>query len=229
MKYDERFYAIRSGLGSSVTSPSTEVLGDLSVFRLGAEQRWQTKRGAPGNEHIVDWITFDTGLNLYTNPDRDNFGTVPGLANYDFRWHVGDRLTMVSNGIFDFWSGGESIYTVGAFLTRPPRGSLYLGYSFINGPIQNRVVSVSYSYWMSPKWITSFGTSIDLGKQGNIGEFFSITRVGESLLINLGFTVDPSRNSTGVMFTIEPRFVPKNSLSNVNGTVIPPAGARGLE
>jgi hypothetical protein len=121
LQYDERYYAVRSGLGSSVTSPSTEVVGDLSVFRLGAEQRWQTKRGAPGNEHIIDWITFDTGINLYTNPDRDNFGTVPGLANYDFRWHVGDQLTLLSNGIFDFWNGGESVYSVGAFLTRPPK------------------------------------------------------------------------------------------------------------
>jgi hypothetical protein len=228
-QYDERLYGIRSGLGGSVTSPSTEVAGNLSVFRLGAEQRWQTKRGALGNEHIIDWVTFDTGINLYTNPDRDNFGTVPGMANYDFRWHVGDRLTMVSGGIFDFFSGGQSVFSVGGFLTRPPRGSLYLGYNFIDGPIQNRVVSVSYSYWMTPKWITTLGASIDLGNQGNIGETFGITRVGESLLINLGFSADPTRNSTGVMLVIEPRFLPKSRLNSVNGVHIPPAGANGLE
>ncbi len=228
-QYDERFYAVRSGLGGWVTSPSTEVVDDLSVFRLGAEQRWQTKRSAPGNEHILDWITFDTGINLYTNPDRDNFGTVPGMANYDFRWHVGDQTTLVSNGIFDFFNGGQSIYSVGAFLTRPPRGSFYVGYYFIEGPIQNRVVALSYTYWMSPKWVSTFGASIDLGNQGNIGESFSITRVGESLLINLGLSVDPSRNSTGVLLSIEPRFFAKSRLANVNGVIIPPAGATGLE
>jgi hypothetical protein len=82
---------------------------------------------------------------------------------------------------------------------------------------------------MSPKWVTTFGTSIDLGNQGNIGENFSITRIGESLLVNLGFNVDPSRNSTGVMLTIEPRFLSKSSLARVNGVVIPPSGATGLE
>ena len=153
---------------------------------------------------------------------------MPGLANYDFRWHVGDQLTLVSGGVFDFWNGGESIFSVGAFLLRPPRGSFYVGYNFIEGPIQNRVVSLSYTYWMSPKWVTTLGTSIDLGNQGNIGETFSITRVGESLLINLAMNVDPSRNSTGVMLSIEPRFA-KNRLSNMGGVVIPPAGSQGLE
>jgi hypothetical protein len=230
LQFDERFYAVRSGLGSWVTSPSTEVVDDLSVFRLGVEQRWQTKRGAPGNQHIIDWITFDTGINLYTNPDRDNFGTVPGLANYNFNWHVGDQTTLVSNGVFDFFTGGQSVFSVGAFLTRPPRGSFYAGYYFIEGPIQNHVVALSYSYWMSPKWVSTFGTSIDLGNQGNIGENFSITRVGESLLVNLGFNVDPSRNSTGVLLSIEPRFISKgNRLANAGGVIIPPAGATGLE
>jgi hypothetical protein len=104
-----------------------------------------------------------------------------------------------------------------------------VGYNFIEGPIQNRVVSISYTYWMSPKWISTFGTSIDLGNQGNLGENFSITRIGESMLVNLGFNVDPARNSTGVMLTIEPRFLPKGSLANTIGVHIPPAGINGLE
>ena len=31
----------------------------MTVFRLAARQRWQTKRGIPGRERIVDWITLD--------------------------------------------------------------------------------------------------------------------------------------------------------------------------
>ena len=82
---------------------------------------------------------------------------------------------------------------------------------------------------MSPKWVSSFGTSIDLGSQGNIGQNFSITRVGESFLISAGFKVDAARNSVGVNLIIEPRFLPKNRLGNVGGAQIPPAGAFGLE
>ena len=192
LQYDERFYAVRSGLGgvrSRRPAPKWSAIFRSSAWAPSSAGRPSAARPATSTSSIGSRsIPASTSTPI---ADRDNFGTVPGMANYDFRWHVGDRLTMVSDGIFDFFNGGQSVYSVGAFLTRPPRGSFYVGYNFIDGPIQNRVVSVSYTYWMSPKWITTFGTSIDLGNQGNIGESFSITRIGESLLINLGFNVDP--------------------------------------
>ncbi len=228
-QFDERLYALRSGMQSWVTSPSTEVADDLTLVRLGAHQRWQTKRGPVDNRRILDWITMDTNVTIFPDPNRDNFGQTVGLLDYDFSWHVGDRLTLVSNGIFDFFNQGQTIVSVGGFLTRPPRGSLYAGFRILDGPIHSDVLSLSYSYWMSPKWISTFGTSIDFGQQGNIGQNFSITRVGESFLISAGFNVDAARNSVGAILMVEPRFLPKNRLSNIAGAEIPPAGATGLE
>jgi hypothetical protein len=228
-KFDERLYALRTGLQSWVTSPSTEIAGDLETLRLGVDQRWQTKRGPPDNPHIIDWITLDTNVTIFPDPNRDDFGQTVGLLDYNFRWHVGDRLTMVSDGIFDFFSEGQKICSIGGFLTRPPRGSLYMGFSVLEGPIDSKILSLSYSYWMSPKWVSSLGTTIDFGSQGNLGESFTITRVGESFLVSLGFGFDASRNVTGVSLNIEPRFLPKTRLGNVGGAQIPPAGAFGLE
>ena len=88
-KFDERFYALRSGMQSWVTAPSTEIADDLLLLRVGARQRWQTKRGQPGQQRIVDWMTLDTQASLFPDPDRDNFGSVLGMVNYDWRWHVG--------------------------------------------------------------------------------------------------------------------------------------------
>jgi hypothetical protein len=228
-RFDERSYALRTGLASWVTSPSTEIADDLMAFRLGVHQRWQTKRGMPGNQRIIDWIVFDTNFTLFPDPNRDNFGNVPGLLDYYARWHVGDRLTLMSEGMFDFFAEGQQIITVGGFLTRPPRGSLYLGVRLLEGPINSQILSMSYSYWMSPKWVSTFGMSVDFGQDGNLGQSFQITRIGESLLISAGFNVDPTRNNVGVHFTIEPRFLPKGRLGSVGGARIPPAGAFGLE
>ncbi len=229
IQLDERYYAVRTGLGSWVTAPTMEAVDDLTVIRLGARQRWQTKRGTPGNEHVIDWITLDTNISLFPDPNRDNFGQVPGLLDYDFVWHVGDRLSLLSDGIFDFFDESQKTYSVGAFLSRPPRGSFYLGFRQVEGPIDSRVVTLSYSYWMSPKWISTFGTTYDFGQEGNIGQNFSITRIGESFLVNLSFTVDPSRADYGVGFSIEPRFLSKSRLANIGGAHIPVAGANGLE
>ncbi len=220
-KFDERFYALRTGLQDWVSSPSTEIAGDLMALRLGAEQRWQTKRGPPCDRQIIDWITLDTNITFYPDAARDNSGTAAGLADYDFRWHVGDRLTLVSNGIFDFFDEGQKIATVGGYLSRPPRGSLYAGFTVMEGPIDSKVLALTYTYLMSPKWASSYGTSIDFGAQKSYAQNFSLTRIGESLLINFVFTVDPARDSVGVGLAIEPRFLPKNRLGNIGGADSP--------
>jgi len=228
-RFDERYYALRTGLQNWVASPGTEIADDLMVFRMGAKQRWQTKRGPPHKRRIIDWITLDTNISIFPEPRRDNYGQTFGLLDYDFNWHVGDRLTLVSDGIFDFFNQGQQIVTLGGFLNRPPRGSLYAGLRILEGPIHGKILSLSYSYWMSPKWVSTFGTTLDLGKQGNLGQNFSITRVGESFLISAGFNVDRSRDSVGVALAIEPRFLPKSRLGRIGGAQIPPSGAFGLE
>jgi len=228
-RFDERFYALRTGMQGWVTSPSTEIADDLMALRLGMRHRWQTKRGMPGNRRIIDWIVLDTNLTWFPDETRDNFGKAVGLLDYDFRWHVGDRLTLLSDAVFDFFQDGQQVITFGGFLSRPPRGSLYLGLRLLEGPISYQVLAMSYSYWMSPKWVSSFGTSVDLGGEGNIGQRFSITQIGESLLISAGFTVNAARDNVGVSLAIEPRFLPKNRLGRVGGARIPVAGALGLE
>jgi len=235
-KWDPRYYAIRSGLGSAVTTPSPELLQSLTSVRLAMRQRWQTKRGLPAARHIIDWITFDTGATIFPQANRDNFGQVIGLVNYDFRWHVGDRVTLLSDGIFDFFQGGQKLVTFGGFLTRPPRGSLYVGFHSLNGPVvpgvltpfNNQVLLTSYSYRMSPKWVSSAGLSYNLNGK-NIGENLTLTRIGESFLVSLGVNADVSKNNFGFTFMVEPRFLPRTMLGRVGGAQIPIAGQHGLE
>jgi len=227
--FDSRSYALRTGMAGWVTAPSPEIAGNLTTMRFGMRHRWQTKRGMPGNRHIIDWLVLDTNATLFPDDDRDNFGSALGLVDYNLRWHIGDRLTFVSEGIFDFFDQGQQLVSFGGFLNRPPRGSLYLGVRLLEGPIDSKIVSLSYGYQMSPKWISSFGMSVDLADDLNIGQRFAVTRIGESLLISAGFTVDAARDNFGVTFAIEPRFLPKARLGRLGGAQIPPAGAYGLE
>lgn len=236
-QWDPRFYALRYGLASSVTSQSPEIAGDLSVIRLGLKQRWQTKRGLPGNQHIIDLVSFNLSTALFPQANRDDFGQVAGLTQYDFTWHVGDRVTLLSDGIFDFFGGGQHIATIGGFINRPPRASVYLGFRSINGPnvpnaftpVDSEVLIASYSYRMSEKWISSAGGTIDVAHNGNIGEQFMLTRVGESFLMSIGGNVDASKKNYGLSVMIEPRFMPRTTLGRVGGAQIPIAGANGLE
>lgn len=228
-RFDDRFFALRSDLQGSVASPVTEIADDMMQVRMGIKQRWQTKRGLPGQERIVDWISSETNAVFFPSPARDNFGSSLGLVDYNFAWHVGDRVTLLSDGYYDFFDAGLRQVTVGGLLSRPEYGNLYVGYRSTDGPIVSSVVVASLSYRMSEKWIATGGTSIDFSNTGNIGQTLSMTRVGESFLIRLGMNVDASRNNVGFIFGIEPRFLPGSRLGRVGGVQIPPAGAMGLE
>ncbi len=224
-QFDERLYAVRSGLAGAVTGP-TEIAEDLMALRLGMRHRWQTKRGRPDRRRIIDWITLDTNAVVFPDPDRDNFGTSVGLVDYDFRWFVGDRLTLSSEGLFDFFQDGAQIITIGAHLQRPPRGNVYVGLRLLEGPISSQVFITSLAYRMSPKWYGLVSASVDL-KGENIGQSVSVTRIGESLLMSLGVSVDAIRGDSSVFFAVEPRFLPKGRLARA--TSVETAGLRKLE
>ncbi len=49
LRFDERYFAVRSGMEGWVTAPSMEIVDDLTALRLGMQNRWQTKRGSAAN------------------------------------------------------------------------------------------------------------------------------------------------------------------------------------
>ncbi len=228
-RFDERYFALRSNLQGDVAAQSMEIADDLAEVRLGLKQRWQTKRGLPGRERIIDWIVFDVDAALFPDPDRDNFGEAIGLIDYDFQWHLGDRLTLLSDGFYDVFADGLQQTTFGALITRPEYGNVYFGIRSTEGPISSTLLTGSLSYRMSEKWIATAGATYDLGPTGNIGQNVFLTRIGESFLVKLGFSFDASRDNLGISFLVEPRFLPNSRLGRVGGVQIPPAGALGLE
>jgi hypothetical protein len=228
-KFDPRLYAFRSGLQGWVASPASEIADDLMAVRMGMRNRWQTKRGPAGNQHIVDWLTIDTNATYFPEADRDNFGSELGLLDYDLRWHLGDRLTIVSDGAADVFGSGLRTIAGGVLINRPTRGNAFVGVRSINGPVTSNVLLGSYSYRLSEKWILSSSAAFDFDDAGSIGQTFSVTRVGESLLVTMGVNVDDAKDNVGVRFLVEPRFLPNLRLTKMTGIDVPPAGALGLE
>ncbi|HMP08379.1 MAG TPA: organic solvent tolerance protein OstA, partial [Lacipirellulaceae bacterium] len=228
-KFDPRRFAIRSGLQSWVTSPSAEVVDDLMALRMGVRQRWQTKRGPAGNQHIVDWLTLDMNATYFPRADRDNFGQELGLIDYDLRWHLGDRFTVLSDGFADLFGDGLRTVSGGVLINRPTVGNAYLGVRSINGPVVSNALISRFSYRMSEKWIASAAAAFDFENTGNIGQTFSVTRIGESFNVSAGFNVDASKDNFGVGLQVEPRFIPNSRLTRTTGIDVLPAGALGLE
>lgn len=228
-KFDPRYYDFRSGIQSFVGSPTTEVAGSLDMVKLGMRHRWQTKRGPLGNRRVIDWIVLDSGAVFYPNPGRDNFGAPWGLVNYDFIWHIGDRLSVVSDAFVDFFNQGQKTWSVGMTLQQPPRVNFYAGIRSFNGPFTYNSVTFSQSYQLSPKYLMTASTSFALNNQGNIGENFSFTRVGEAFVTSIAFYVDGGKNNNGFNIMLQPRFLGQQMLQRMGGGNVPQAGLYGLE
>jgi hypothetical protein len=201
---DPQRYAIRSLL---TTAPDT--LDDIQVLQLDLNQRWQTKRGYPGFEHILDWITLDVQVSLYPDANRDNFGKPWGLLMWDFAWNVGDRTALFSNGWVDPFDQGTRLFNIGMSFGRTDRTSLYLGYTQID-PLETRAVTASISYMFSPKYFLTASSVYDFGTSGALSNSVVVTRVGTDLTVSLGFTYSVLTSSFGLVAEVVPNLVPAN-------------------
>jgi lipopolysaccharide export system protein LptA len=227
LRYDSRNYAYRHGMQRWIAAPGTEIVDDLTALRLGTRQRWQTRRGLPGQQRTVDWLTLDVESWYYPR-SAQNFSQELGPLSYDMKWHVGDRTTLLSDGYFDFFGQGLRTLSVGGLLSRPGRSQYLLNLRSIEGPISSNVVTSAVSTRISPKWILNYGSTYDFSRAGNIGQIANVVRVGESFLVSLGVNYDRGRDNLGVRMAIEPRFY-TSRLGRIAGAAIPPVGAYGIE
>ncbi|HAC89023.1 MAG TPA: hypothetical protein DCF63_00095 [Planctomycetaceae bacterium] len=177
----------------------------------------------------MDVFALDFGLTYFPRPERDNFNEDVGGLNYDMRYHVGDRLTLLSDGYADVFADGLKTISLGANIRRPGRGDGYIGILSIEGPISASILNGYVNYRLNEKWIVSSGAAYDFAQTGSIGQCLALTRVGETALIRVGMNVDTGRDNVSINFNIEPRFLPTRRLGQLGGQLIPPAGLFGVE
>src|SRR5260370_32947709 len=90
-QFGPQTYGIRTLIDNRV-----DTLDHINELVLDVRQRWQTKRGYPELQHIIDWMTLDVQFSVFPQPNRDNFGSTVGLIQYDSAWYTGDRTALAS-------------------------------------------------------------------------------------------------------------------------------------
>lgn len=196
--FDPQRYAIRRLVENRI-----DTRDDIQVVQLGLDQRLQTKRGFPGREHTIDWLTLDLSTSLFPQPDKDNFGKSAAFLEYSTIWNVGDQTALVANGWFDPFTSGARYWNVGAYLSRPDGTSFYLGYRETD-PVNSKAVTLNIGYQLTRKYGVSVQSSYDFGTQRAQTNTFLVSRTGTDLTFTVGFTYNQLTNNTGVSFTVIP-------------------------
>ena len=199
--FDPQTYALRR-----LVMNRLDTLDDIQELQLDLRQRLQTKRGYPGAEHIVDWMTLDTSVSLFPQTNQ-NFGKAFSFAEYQYIWNLGDRTTFESTGWFDPQDQGAKVVTVGMYFNRPDRTSFYVGYRQID-PLQSRVITGSVNYIFSPKYAMTFSSAYDLGTSSAFTNSVVFTRTGSDIQVSLGFSYNAIQNNFGAIVEIVPSLIP---------------------
>jgi hypothetical protein len=207
--FDPQLFALRKLVFDKV-----DTLDSIDEFTLDLRQRWQTKRGFPGQEHIVDWMTLDLSASFFPQTSQ-NFGETVNFLQYDWMWAIGDRTSLFSSGWFDPHPGGARAWDFGGEINRPDRTSLYLGYRQID-PLNSKAIVASVTIPFSSKYSLTGSTSYDFGVNSQINSLM-LTRVGSDLVLSLGLTYNSILNNVGFAFEIYPTLMNR-----------PPPGALAL-
>jgi hypothetical protein len=200
-KFNARMYAIRR-----LIDTRADTLDDIHVVQLDWRQRWQTKRGYPGLEHTVDWLTWDMSASVFPASNRDNFGPAVGLLETAFLWNIGDRNALFANAWVDTFDYGTRYWEVGTTFARDDRTQFTISYKNTD-PLQSRYVAFSASYVFSPKYAITAVTAYDLGYSGSLSNTVFFTRVGTDAVISVGFTYNSIINNLGITLNIVPNLV----------------------
>jgi hypothetical protein len=196
--FDPQRYAIRRLVDSRI-----DTLDSIQELQLDLRQRWQTKRGYPGMEHVIDWIVVDLSASFFPDPERDNFGSNVAFIEYDSIWNIGDRTALTSTGWFDPFDAAAKNFTIGAFLNRPDRTSFYLGYRHTD-PINSRTVILSVSYIFSPKYAITATSVYDFGFNQAQSNSLALTRMGTDVQVSASLTYNAILNNFGFNLEVVP-------------------------
>ncbi len=199
--FNPQLYAIRRLVDTRV-----DTIDSIQVFQFDLRQRWQTKRGFPGQEHIIDWLTLDFSTSFFPNPNEDNFGESVAFTEYNSLWNIGDRTGFQSAGWFDPFDFGTRYFSIGTFYERTASSRLYLGYRHID-PLESRAVTASVGYIFSPKYAVSGNTTYDFGIRQSLSNSLIFTRIGTDVTLSFGVTYDALIDNFGVTFEVIPNLV----------------------
>ncbi len=189
-----------------------DTLSTIEELQLDLRQRLQTKRGYPGNQHIVDWMMLNTSASFFPAGNRDNFGHQWAFLQYDYLWNLGDRTALSSFGWTDPFPGGVRVWTLGSYFNRPDRTNFYLGFRYID-PLQVRAVTASVTYVFSPKYAATASSTYDFGTNEALANSIMFTRMGSDIQVSLGVSYNALQNNFGVLFNIVPNLLPANRAS----------------
>ncbi len=207
-------------------------VSDILAANFNIRQRFQTKRGAPGRQRSVDFLTINTGVSLFANePDeisdpnvQPNFVTADGFrglfystmpeasiprstAYADARWRVTDTTAVLSDISWNTDKGELATSAVGLAVSRDPRARYYVGVRYI-GEMNSAIGTFSFDYDISERYSLSLNQTFNFNQETSQSTNMQLIRRFEQFIFTFTVYFDHIDDEGGISFSVTPRNLP---------------------
>jgi lipopolysaccharide assembly outer membrane protein LptD (OstA) len=209
---------------------------DVSVAQVGVRQRWQTKRGGPGNWRSVDFFTLDVSASFYANKPGDQmppngfrglfFSSVPeesiprDTIDAEAAWRVSDSTIVLADTSYNLNQMELATSSIGMAVQRDTHLSYFLGLRYI-GQIDSTIGAFAANYDLSTKYAMVLTESFNFSQRSSDETTFSVIRKFDRFWLSVGVFYDAIEDDSGFRFAFYPEGigfgVSTNQLQNVFG------------
>jgi lipopolysaccharide assembly outer membrane protein LptD (OstA) len=208
-------------------------INDISAAQIALHQRWQTKRGGPGQWRSVDFFTLNVSATFYSNqPDElgsSNFATPNGPDNgvtpsgfrglyfpslpeasiprsslaADALWRVSDTTAVLSDASWNIDDQDLATASIGVAVQRDIRLGYFIGTRYI-GELNSTIATLAANYMLTTKYSIAFSQSYNLTDRQNQNSNVMIIRNFDRFMLTLSFYYDAVDETSGFEFGLFP-------------------------
>lgn len=228
IKADVNAFGAASNLDPTRITPfdsGVEDIDDASGVLLGLRQLFQTKRGRPGEQRTVDYITFDLEAGFFSDPtetenthgdfivSRPEDSITSNFVRGFFNWQISDSTALVYDGVYDLNSGNMGTTNISIAVEREPRLAWFAGYRYIHDT-DNSLAAFGTNYRLSEKHTIAFRETYDLQEGRNFSTQVIYIRKWPRWYTAIAFDVDRPLDDLGINLSIWPEGAPNLSLGS---------------
>ncbi|MDB5290542.1 MAG: hypothetical protein JWL69_1783 [Phycisphaerales bacterium] len=203
-----------------VFDPNIDAINDVSAAQFALHQRWQTKRGGPGQWRNVDAFTLNVDVEYYNNKppkafrEPTNFRglffasapeeSVPRDAiNADASWRLSDNTVLLGDMAYNLDKSELQLFGIGVLVQRDVRFSYFIGNRYL-ADLNANLTTVHADYQIGPKYVLDIDQEFDFTQGKNVYSSVALARQFDTFFLTFRYFFDETTRQNGVSFNIAP-------------------------
>ena len=197
-----------------------DAINDVSAAQFAIHQRWETKRGGPGQWRNVDAFTLNIEMDVFENKPPRAFHnpydfrglyftsypeeSVPRDAlNADASWRLSDNTVLLGDMSFNLDRGSLQTLALGILVRRDTRLAYFIGNRYISD-LNSNITSVHVDYEITSKYTLDLDQEFDFTQGKNVYSSLALIRKFDTFLMAFRYFFDETTNENSVSFNIYP-------------------------